>query len=465
MDFDIILGSYGVALEIGPFSVREHNVVNLSITDADDFACNTTYFYRLPVSCSKDADDNPDNPDSEDNPDNNDGSSDEQDVDVRTSFDPNEKVGPGVSKDTAFVNDSRALHYRIYFENVDTASLAAQTVSITDTLDLTYLDVETFRFLDFGFGNRNIGFKDTARSFVSLVDLRPQMPNYLKLEGTFEPTTGIINWFFETLDTTNLQLTQVVEEGFLPPNVNSPEGEGYVSFDIRLKDSVENGDQIANEASIIFDTNDAIHTEPWTITYDDIPPESNVLALPAIVSTPDFEVSWDGTDNLSGIRSYSIYYSVDTTDSFYPWIGRTTETSAIFNGNWGYEYQFFAIAQDNALNREAYPEIGEFDASTTVGATSLPESVVKDKANIWLGQNRPNPFDGSTIIPYYLAETQYIKLEVMTYMGETLSVLYEGVQTKGWHQADFKPKNLPSGLYIYRLADEGKSLGKRMFME
>ena len=66
-----------------------------------------------------------------------------------------------------------------------------------------------------------------------------------------------------------------------------------------------------------------------------------------------------------------------------------------------------------------------------VGAgAALPEGFV-------LGANYPNPFNPATIIPYRLAATAQVRLEVFNALGQRMAVLVDGEQAAGTYQAQW----------------------------
>ena len=62
------------------------------------------------------------------------------------------------------------------------------------------------------------------------------------------------------------------------------------------------------------------------------------------------------------------------------------------------------------------------------GAVALPEGFA-------LGANYPNPFNPATIIPYQLAATSQVRLEVFNTLGQRMVLLVEGEQGAGSYQA------------------------------
>jgi PKD repeat protein len=133
------------------------------------------------------------------------------------SIDPNDKLAfPGGQSPTYDIAPQERLEYTIQFENKEEATAAAIYVCVVDTLSD-----------DLDWGTLSIG----AMSH----------PNVCKWD--FDPYKGVITWFCDHI--------------MLPPNVNPPEGEGFVTFSISPKKGLSNGTQVKNKALIRFDYN------PW----------------------------------------------------------------------------------------------------------------------------------------------------------------------------------------------------------
>ncbi len=85
--------------------------------------------------------------------------------------------------------------------------------------------------------------------------------------------------------------------------------------------------------------------------------------------------------------------------------------------------------------------------------------------NFELGQNRPNPFNGSTIIPLYLKQGTRATLEVFDILGRKVKTLQNGYLAAGSHEFLLKADEWASGIYFFRLTVAGeKSLTKRMLL-
>ncbi len=73
-----------------------------------------------------------------------------------------------------------------------------------------------------------------------------------------------------------------------------------------------------------------------------------------------------------------------------------------------------------------------------------------------LGQNYPNPFNPATTIPYFVAESGFIKLDIVNLRGEIVATPVDGRQSAGHHMVHWDGTRSPSGVYFCRLAAGGQ---------
>jgi YVTN family beta-propeller protein len=82
-------------------------------------------------------------------------------------------------------------------------------------------------------------------------------------------------------------------------------------------------------------------------------------------------------------------------------------------------------------------------------------------AGFSLGQNFPNPFNPSTVIPFELAAGSVVSLDVFDLTGRRVATLAEGSYSAGRHSVVFNAMGLASGVYITRLEAGGEvAVGK-----
>ncbi len=72
-------------------------------------------------------------------------------------------------------------------------------------------------------------------------------------------------------------------------------------------------------------------------------------------------------------------------------------------------------------------------------------------ANYNLEQNYPNPFNPVTNIRFQIPETRFVTLKVYNVLGQEVATLVNDLLQGGDHRAEFNARNLPSGMYLYRL--------------
>jgi hypothetical protein len=68
-----------------------------------------------------------------------------------------------------------------------------------------------------------------------------------------------------------------------------------------------------------------------------------------------------------------------------------------------------------------------------------------------LFQNYPNPFNPSTKIKYDLPKAGKIKIEIFNLLGQKVATLLNEQMPLGSHEVEFTAKDLPSGVYLYRI--------------
>jgi len=279
-------------------------------------------------------------------------------TDIAGALDPNDKttIGFGVP---GFVAPETELLYTIYFENVPTATAAAQQVFITDTLSPD-LDWSSFELLSTGFNDTEVSMPSGLAEFEGWAEVASD-PNPVRVQAGLNADTGVFDVGIASVDPHTGHLPQDPWAGFLPPNDETGRGEGFISFRVRPASGLTNGHVITNQARIVFDVNPPIDTPVVTNTIDAEAPTSSVDPLPE-TSPEVFTVSWTGDDGSgSGVAFYDVYVSIDGGD-FELWKASIAETQAAFAGEDGHTYGFYSVATDNVGHVEGAPT--EPDATT-----------------------------------------------------------------------------------------------------
>jgi hypothetical protein len=312
-------------------------------------------------------------------------------------FDPNRLVGPDGTGNQRWLRGGETLPYVVSFGNEAQATAPAQQAVVNQLLD-TNMDMSTLSFAGFsvpnggdarsiqvaippGSFNHSIGLDE----FTTNVDLRPTQDLLVRLDAKLNAVTRSIMWTFTSIDPrTGLPPTDR-SIGFLPPGT-----QGSIFFTVRPTQGLPTGTTIHTQASVVFNTNQPVPTNPWSNRIDNTPPISKVDALPSAESTSSFPVSWSGTDDGSGIQYFTIYVS-DDEGPFTPWLTNTGSTHATYTGVPGHTYRFYSIARDLVGNVEAAKTTAE--ATTTVQGSSSCATDISSQLTITRGGFR---FDHAT---------------------------------------------------------------------
>ncbi len=238
-----------------------------------------------------------------------DGVTQPQDTEVPeepTSVDPNEIAGPEGVGELRKVKPGTWMTYTVYFENKPEATGAAQEVKITHHLDED-LDWSTFELVDVAYRNQIERGLAGQASGSATSDL--QGTSYkVKTEATFDEATGQAYWYLRIVDESTPDLWPAdAYAGLLPPNNDAHEGEGHVTYRVKVREDAADGARIDSTATIIFDYNEPIETDPaWWNT------------VAHVIDTASFEASVvevEGLDGYAVIRvtggSDSVATSVD----------------------------------------------------------------------------------------------------------------------------------------------------------
>lgn len=293
------------------------------------------------------------------------------DVCIASAFDPNDKVGATGTGPQRYMSGEEPVRYMILFENKPEATAPAHEVVITDALQAAQLDLDTVSLGPIVFGGRHVTPPSGRTEFATDVDLRPDRNVIVRIEAGLDKDTGVITWSFVSLDPATEQPSVDPLGGFLPPNQFPPEGDGSVFFTVAVKTDAVTGTEIRNSARIVFDTNEPIDTPEWLNTIDRSKPASQVLA-PEVTGCESVNLSWSGTDQGSGIRSYTIFIS-EAGGPYIEWLANTTATSGDFTGQPGSTYAFYSVARDHAGNLETAPPVA--DVTLVAGTDGTPPSI------------------------------------------------------------------------------------------
>ncbi len=180
---------------------------------------------------------------------------------VPQSCDPNEMNGPAGLGEQRLVKPGEWMTYTIYFENKSDATGAAQEVRVTEQLD-DALDWSTFEVLDVVYRNQvESGLSGLANG--SATSALAGTAYKVRSQVAFDAATGQVEWYLRILDESTVdQWPADAYAGILPPNNAAHEGEGHITYRVKLRDDLADGTRVSATASIVFDANEPIETDP-----------------------------------------------------------------------------------------------------------------------------------------------------------------------------------------------------------
>ena len=180
------------------------------------------------------------------------------------SCDPNEITGPLGEGEKRYVKQGEWMDYTIYFENKTNATAAAQEVFVDLPMDPN-LDWTTLELGEIAFGEHIdtslVGNSPAKKAKLQASYAMPGTNTSVKTEVKMKD--GVLSWYMRDWDpTTADNFPASATGGFLPPNDETGRGEGHLSFRVRVKDDAPNGSVIKASATIVFDSNSPIETDP-----------------------------------------------------------------------------------------------------------------------------------------------------------------------------------------------------------
>jgi acetoacetate decarboxylase len=376
-------------------------------------------------------------------------------LNIGTSVDPNDITGPLGFTSNRFINNSQTMNYVIRFENKAEAPLAAQIVNVYDTLDVNKFDIKTLELSDITIGDSVIRIPRGRDTYFTKLDLRPINNLKVSISVSTDTITGIVHWQFVSLDPETNDLTGDPLLGFLPPNKTAPEGEGSVSFSVKLKTGLNNMENIPNRANIIFDFNKPIITNLWSNKIDNSAPVGSVNAVNQ-VNDSVFTVYWSGNDTGSQIRYVELYGSKD--NSSFTSLGKFSGNQMTFRGDVHSTYRFCVVPVDSVGNIQAKEIITEGSVTLNPSATPHVESVdkliiipvpVKDIMHL--------KFKNTSLYDIYSVELISMSGSVNKMGNYSASELNTGIS--------LKMNNYPKGLYYVRIIGTETIISRKITLQ
>ncbi len=178
-------------------------------------------------------------------------------------------------------------------------------------------------------------------------------------------------------------------------------------------------------------------------------PELNITILSSV-----YELEWSGGDynqaetyvlqkSVEGSQYSNVFtfQSYKTPDKVYSYIDKVDENSDVV---------FYRVKQINSDGTVVY------SSQVKVGQGIMEPFTVD--------QNFPNPFNPKTSISIELLEDAEVEITVYNLEGKEVQKLEKGYLSKGKHTFSFDGSELPSGVYLYKVATPYYTQTKKMIL-
>jgi hypothetical protein len=142
-------------------------------------------------------------------------------------------------------------------------------------------------------------------------------------------------------------------------------------------------------------------------------------------------------------------------------VGTEHRSIECWNGIWGTLYDDYEGEYDYNFMIRAVVE-------KTTGVEE-EEFTVANPTEYELFQNHPNPFNPETKVRYYLPRATWVNLIIYNLLGQRVRTLVDEYQNAGakavfWDGKDNHQKQVPSGIYFYKLKTSDFSQTKKMVL-
>jgi Tol biopolymer transport system component len=128
-------------------------------------------------------------------------------------------------------------------------------------------------------------------------------------------------------------------------------------------------------------------------------------------------------------------------------------------------YQLFTMNPDGS--EQAVIPNSQYDYWPSWGIDTTQTGINEDQESRFgfqLFQNYPNPFNPATRIDFEIIEPGFASLRIYNLFGQEVDELINKHMPKGLHSVVWNSKDLPAGIYYYRLSDHLGSVTKKMVL-
>ncbi|MFQ5602722.1 MAG: T9SS type A sorting domain-containing protein [bacterium] len=121
----------------------------------------------------------------------------------------------------------------------------------------------------------------------------------------------------------------------------------------------------------------------------------------------------------------------------------------------GQRWQLVGGTADPQQNSVTATGVTEFSQWTFANPNDQPLSIenahIQQPEDFVLWQNYPNPFNPATTIHFAIPKSSLVTLRIYNLLGQEIETLVDEQKPAGEYKVNWAPRNLSSGIYLYRL--------------
>lgn len=271
--------------------------------------------------------------------------------------DPNDIAGPDGYDTSRWVSVHDEMEYTVRFENDPVfATSAASVVLVTVPID-DDINPFSFRLGTIGFGSQLIEIPENQTFYQQRIDYTDSTGYMVDITAGLDLPNNRFFWLMETIDPLTGQPPTDPTAGFLPVNDTlTGSGEGFIHFTCKPKSSTLTGEFVEEQASIVFDANEAILTNVWKNKIDAFGPSVMPESTLDTFETNIIPFEWLVTDDPGGcgVSHAQVLLSRDGIDfEANGFIVDTNETQLELD--WDAKYYYRIIGVDHVNNVGSTP--------------------------------------------------------------------------------------------------------------